>query len=374
MCVVAAALLQGCFFTLPFIEVETETDDGWWECYADCEICTDWDPETGICLGTKVVSANPDGDPKQICFDEDGTYASPNSQCQNKFYSNLMDAYWDGHSDLAMSCTYTSPGDTGPVHTSYTCDETPDETDPEGKDYTSGTETLRSTLLRVDGTDSTATITVGNDTATVGVAGWLQVTETPFRLIQVNLKATDPIEFGSDTWSNVAIINAGRPRTGSLDPSNGTFVVPVGGMVLDAVGTNGGSHYASDLLLSGVITGTLGATSFTANHSYAGSGGSVGLALAGVVVSRPPVAVFTTGATSGCSLAVDGTDSTDPDGATTIEHWQWYVNGYPAGSGGTTSLTLTSGTNLVSLAVVDSVGLVSESRASKVVEASSCTP
>lgn len=362
--------MTGCFYFLGFKEVDQEEEDegvdGWYDCYGQCEICVDYDFGSQQCLEHGWVSANPDSDPKQVCFDSSGTFDDPDHVCQNKFFSNIIESY--GSEVLVLDCVYTNYPDAGPIHTSWNCDE---PADGEGT-YTSGTEALRATLLEVDANGSHATITVGNNSETVGVKGWIEVTESPFRLVQLRLSPTDDIVLGSDTWTKVMVLNTGPPRGGTL--TSGSFAVPVGGFVLDAVGANAGRHYTADITMSGAVTGTLGSTSFTASYSYSGPGGSVTLWLEGSVAGRPPVAAFSAGTPAGCSLSVDGTGSTDPDGSNTIAGWYWLVNGNPAGVGSSATLTLQPGTNVVELTVSDAAGLVAESRASKVVQAAACAP
>jgi hypothetical protein len=283
-----------------------------------------------------------------------------------KFYQNVLHAY--GQSAFVDECVYTNPPDGGPVRITDICDDS----EPYNASYTSGTETLRATLIDIDETESEVTVTVGANSDTVPVNGWIEITESPFRLVQVRLQATDDVTLGNDVWENTMLVNAGAPRGGTMN--SGAFVVPLGGFDLDGVGSKSGTHYAVDLPPLGVATGTLSTSSFTMSYQYSESPGSVSLSLQGSVVSRPPVAAFSVGTPSGCSVSVDGTASTDPDGSSTIERWHWYVNGYPAGEGSTETVSLRPNTNLVELVVADTIGLVSATRASHVVEASSCAP
>ena len=311
--------------------------------------------------------ANPNGDPKQVCYSEDFYNAddTPDDLCQSKFYENIASSY--GSAVFIDECDYSHPSG-GPARQSDYCDGS----EPCSAPYTSGTETLGATLVDIDASTSQAVVTVGNLSDTVAVDGWIEVVESPFRVVQVSLQATEDVNLGGDTWEGAVLINTGPPRDGTINA--GDFVIPLGGFKMDGAATKSGEHYAADVAPPGVATGTLSSSTFTMSYQFSGAIGAINLSVSGAVVSRPPVAAFSAGTPTGCSVTVDGTASIDPDGNSTIARWHWYTNGYPSGEGSTETVSLAPGTNIVELVVAYSTGLVSPVRAQTVVEASSCFP
>jgi hypothetical protein len=320
------------------------TDQTWWQCEGGCYICIAWSGDT--CQSTSWKDAYlPDNLSSYMCS---STYSQAVSGCEAIFRTTIKDDF-GLEDDEIISCSNNTGS---PVDTDRYCgpgDECP----------TFFSVRLRDTLLALNPSYSEVEVYNGSSGDSGSVSGTIQFVEDPFKLTTLFWQSDD-LFIGQDEYANPMMFYSGMPISGSLD--DGEYTVPVGSKKFFGSVDKNDEGYAVKLTArSSSASGTLDFENqtFTLDYQDAYQGNSVAFDMEGYIINRPPVADFTKSTPTGCTIYVDASSSSDPDGGSDLKDYYWHVNGIAQGMGKQKTLQLQAGNNAIQLLVTDQLGAVS---------------
>lgn len=347
---------MGCFDFAPIVYSDKEEPafEGFaYSCEGFCTVCEDGDYASG-CASEREQQANINSDQeeysKYVCS-QDADYAQ--TDCLAALAANVRVAF----SGIDISgCDLATAS---PAFADASCEVSAggvvsydDATEPVGL-Y----PLLGGIILGFDPAASSLVANWRGSNSTKAISGYAQVSANPWRL--TFLKATLPdTTVGGETFNKpVLLLRRPQPLVMGSDLS---YTLDLGGPIFWGSYARSGERVLHRIGLSGGLTGALNFNNntFTGGFSLKSGDDSLVLNLAGAIKNRPPIAAFTTGAVSNCTVAVNGTGSSDPDGGS-IQNYTWFVDDHARGTGATRSLSVHQGRNALRLVVTDNENSVS---------------
>jgi len=324
-----------------------------YQCSGTCVICTEVD-STGACISTESQTANVSSGGEVIGKLACGfSSAEASADCMGRLANNVASAFPD---QAVQSCTAAI------LITEALCDEAEDTTsyEPSGSAQAAmlaPDPSLGLTTLKLTSASSSLAANWRGTSATKALSGYLQYRERPFAVTFARLWAPDTT-IGGESFGTPNLRNHGA-LDGTKD-SSGNYTLDLATPSLFTTYTRSGEKVGGRLGLAGAVTGNINLANgtFTGGLTLGAGADNFTATLVGTVFNRAPVASFTTGGVTNCTVAANGTGSSDPDGGS-IQTWRWSVNGRAAGVGSTKTLTVHQGPNVIRLAVTDNEQSVS---------------
>ncbi len=365
----AGVVLPGC---LDFKGVPWQDDSLYWECFGECEVCTEMDA-SGTCSVWEVRSANPTMDPsgpaiaKTVCAFSDDAEAA----CITDFEQNLVaatDVY------AIRNCrTITAPVEDA---STQCCVESADCDGEEGTgdDVSSPSAlpvSLSADFLRIDPASSTVAVTWRGSSVTKSLDGWAQFRQDPFRMTMLYADAPTAT-LGGISYETPYVLT--RHDVPAMLADNGAITITMA--AAEVVFGYKASGYREQYRARALFN-VVGSLNYGNNAGSAGGAGAVGPESVTITLSgayrRTPIPAFTLGSISNCAVSANASGSSDPDGGS-IQGYYWRVNGRPVKTGVTPSIPVKQGTNVIELRVRDNENVFSPRSRSRAVTVSANPP